>query len=117
MNTDYSDVVKNVTDQKPVEEILKTPQVLRLEKRLGEGSMFVPIVSFLLFANGMIYATRFNYGLSKIVFTGVLLSSYPVAYYFSKYVFGYTKFRELAERDIHTYTSAKYFEDQINNKI
>ena len=111
MNTDYSDVVKTVRDQKSSREILKGPQISYYEKRLGHGSAFTPIIYFLLVSNSMIYEGRNNLGGSKLFFAASVVLSLPIAIYLSRYVFGYTKYRELAKIDYETRASAAYYEE------
>lgn len=104
MNTDYNELVKTMRENVG-RKLHETPNVTNYETRLGDGSMYFPIIYFLCFSNALILSQRYGLGSSRLFFIGSIVASYPISYLICRYGFGYTKYRQLAEQEKHNYIS------------
>jgi hypothetical protein len=109
MNSDYAPIVKKVRDEYDANSLLSSGETNVIEKRFGNGRAYVPVLYFLFVGNSIIFAQRFGYLQSKNFFLASVVLSYPLASYMAKYVFGYKKLRDLAERDEETAVSSAYY--------
>ncbi len=117
MNTDYSQIVKDQRDSYDYNSLLSDPQLTIEEEKLGNGEQYFRILYLLFISNGMILAHKRNYATNWKFTLGTLLISYPLAFYTSKYVFGYEKLRKIHQLQKDTFASAKFYETAINQKL
>ena len=116
MNSDYAPIVKKIRDEADVNYLLSTQETNTLEKRIGYGKSYLPIMYFLLLGNSVIYAQRFGYLQSRNFFLASVILSWPVACLFTPYLFGNKKYRDLAENDRETVRSASMYRNITEKK-
>jgi len=116
MNSDYAPIVKKIRDEADINSLLLTQETNILEKRIGYGKSYLPIMYFLLLGNSVIFAQRYGYLQSRNFFVASIILSWPVATLITRYGFGNKKYRDLAERDLETVRSAKLFKNITEKK-
>jgi hypothetical protein len=116
MNSDYAPIVKKIRDEADINTLLLTQDTNTLEKRIGYGKSYLPIMYSLLLGNSVIYAQRYGYLQSRNFFLASVILSWPVACLITPYVFGNKKYRDLAERDRETVQSANLFKNITEKK-
>ncbi len=99
MNSDHIQSTKDMRDMRYIQLNGKFKNISPLERKLGNGLMFAPIMYFFCVSNALIYASRSNMLNSRSYFLVTVFGAFPASYILSRYLFGHSNLIQMANND------------------